>query len=145
MVTAQGGGGWTCGSFASDCGLWSNCELVHTAALSFQGLCWLGPSARRMKDMLKLNTDWLRWVVGLFTGHCHLKGHFIQLRLTYDPTCDRCVEEDGSASHIQCDCEAIAYLRFCHLSQFFMEPSDYYDAPTNNVLHFIRSLILIKG
>lgn len=25
------------------------------------------------------------------------------------------------------DCEAIDYLRFCHLGQFFMEPSDYYD------------------
>jgi hypothetical protein len=34
------------------------------------------PSARRTKDLLKLNTEQLRWVVGLFTGHCHLKGHF---------------------------------------------------------------------
>jgi ribonuclease HI len=33
-----------------------------------------GPSARRMKDLLKLNRDQLRWVIGLFTGHCHLKG-----------------------------------------------------------------------
>jgi hypothetical protein len=24
---------------------------------------------------LKLNRDQLRWVVGLLTGHCHLKGH----------------------------------------------------------------------
>jgi hypothetical protein len=30
-----------------------------------------------------------------------------------------------SATHILCDCEAIAYLRFCHLGQFFMEPRDY--------------------
>jgi hypothetical protein len=35
-----------------------------------------GPSARRTKDLLKLNRDQLRWIVGLFTGHCHLKGHF---------------------------------------------------------------------
>jgi hypothetical protein len=45
------------------------------------------------------------------------------------PTCESCLEEDESATHILCDCEAIAYLRFCHLGQFFMEPSDYYDAP----------------
>jgi ribonuclease HI len=32
-----------------------------------------GPSARRTKDLLKLNRDQLRWIVGLFTGHCHLK------------------------------------------------------------------------
>jgi hypothetical protein len=49
--------------------------------------------------------------------------------LTDDPTCERCLEEDESATHILCDCEAIANLRFCHLGQFFMEPSDYYDAP----------------
>jgi hypothetical protein len=46
---------------------------------------------------------------------------------------------------ILCDFEAIAYLRFRHLGQFFIELSDYYDAPINKVLHFIRSVILIKG
>jgi hypothetical protein len=32
-----------------------------------------GPSAVRSKDLLKLNGDQLRWIVGPFTGHCHLK------------------------------------------------------------------------
>jgi hypothetical protein len=45
------------------------------------------------------------------------------------PICEMCQEKDESATHILCDCEAIAYLKFCHLGQFFMEPSDYYDAP----------------
>jgi hypothetical protein len=53
-------------------------------------------------------------------------------------TCERCLE-DESATHILCDCEAIANLRFYQLGQFFMEPSDYYDASINRVLHFIRS------
>jgi hypothetical protein len=48
------------------------------------------------------------------------------------------------ATHIRPDCEAIAYLRFRHLGLFFMEPSDYYEAPINKVLHFIRSVGLIK-
>jgi hypothetical protein len=47
--------------------------------------------------------------------------------------------------HVLCDCEAIAYLRFRHLGQFFMEPSDFYDAPIFKVLHFIRSVGLIRG
>jgi hypothetical protein len=47
--------------------------------------------------------------------------------------------------HILCDCEAIAHLRFRHLGQFCMEPSDYYDAPISEVLHFIRSVGLIRG
>jgi hypothetical protein len=88
-----------------------------------------GPLPEGRKDLLKLNRDQLRWVVGLFTGHCHLKGHVSKLELTDDPICKRCLKEDGSTTHILCDCEAIAYLRFHHLGQFFMEPSDYYDAP----------------
>jgi hypothetical protein len=104
-----------------------------------------GPSARRTKYLLKLNRDQLRCVVGLLTGHCHLKGHLFKLGLTDDPTCERCLQEDESATHILCDCEAIAYLRFRHLGQFFMEPSDFYEAPIIKVLHFIRSVGLIKG
>jgi hypothetical protein len=89
--------------------------------------------------------DQLRWVVGLLTGHCHLKGHFFKLGLTYDPICIRCLEEDESATHILCDCEAVDHVRFCRLGQFFMEPSDYYDAPIYKVQSFIRSVGLIKG
>jgi hypothetical protein len=57
----------------------------------------LGPSARRMKVLLKLSRDQLRWVVGLFTGHFHLKGLLFKLGLTDDPTCEWCVEKDESA------------------------------------------------
>jgi hypothetical protein len=57
-----------------------------------------------------------------------------------NPTCERCLEEYESATHILCDCEAITYLKFRHLGQFLMEPSDYYDAPINKVLHFIWSV-----
>jgi hypothetical protein len=72
--------------------------------------------------------------VGLVTGHCHLNGHLFKLGLTDDPTCERCLE-DESATHILCDCEAIAYLKFCHLGQVIMEPSDYYDAPWSPTFH----------
>jgi hypothetical protein len=68
-----------------------------------------------------------------------------QLGLTDDPICETCLQEDGSVTHILCDCEAIAHLRFRHLGQFFMEPSDFYDAPIFKVLHFIRSVGLIRG
>jgi hypothetical protein len=95
---------------------------------------------------LRLNRDQLGWVVGLLTAHCHLKRHLFKLGLTDDPTCERCLQEDESATHsILCDCEATAYLRFSHLGQFFMEPSGFYDAPIIKVLHFIRSVGLIKG
>jgi hypothetical protein len=67
------------------------------------------------------------------------------LGLTNDPICERCLEEDESATHILCDCEAVAHIRFLDLVQFFIEPSDYYDAPIDKVLHFIRGVGLIKG
>jgi hypothetical protein len=35
-----------------------------------------GPSAKRTKELLKLNRNQLRWVVGLLAGHCHLKDTF---------------------------------------------------------------------
>jgi hypothetical protein len=56
----------------------------------------------------------------LLLGHFHLKGHLFKMGLTDDPTCERCLKEDESATHILCDCEAIANLRFRHLGQFFM-------------------------
>jgi hypothetical protein len=104
-----------------------------------------GIYTRIRKDLLKLNRDQLRWMVGLFKGHSHLKGHLFKLGLTDDPTCERCLEEVESATLILYDCEAIAYLRFRHLGQFFMELSDYYDSLINRVLHFIRSVGLLKS
>jgi hypothetical protein len=105
------------------------------------------PSAKRSKDLLKLNRDQLRLIVGLFTKHCHLKRHLLKLRLMDDPTCERCLHEDESATHVLCACEAIAHLQFRHLGQFFFffEPSDYYGAPISRVLQFTRSAGLIEG
>jgi hypothetical protein len=62
-----------------------------------------------------------------------------------DPTCEMCPEGEESATHVLCDCEGTAYLRFRHLGQFFMEPCDFYDVPISKVLHFIRNVGLIKG
>jgi hypothetical protein len=87
----------------------------------------------------------LQWVVGLLTGHCHLKGYLFKLGLTDNPICERCQEKDESATDILCDCETTAYIRFSHLGQFFMEPNDYYDTPIHKVLYFIWSVGLIRG
>jgi hypothetical protein len=71
--------------------------------------------------------------------------HLFKMGLTNSPTCERCLEKDGSGTHILCDCEAIAYLRFRHLGHYFMEPGDYQDAPISNILHFIRSVGLLES
>jgi hypothetical protein len=104
-----------------------------------------GPSVRRTNELLKLNRNQLQWVTGLLTGHCHLRGHLFKLGLMDSATCERCLEKDESATHILCDCEAIAYLRFCHLGHYFMEPGDYQDTPISQILYFIRSVGLLEG
>jgi hypothetical protein len=96
-------------------------------------------------DTKVLNRNQLRWVTGLLTGHCHLKGHLFKMGLTESPTCEWCLEKDESATHILCDCEAIAYVRFRHLGQYFMGPGDYQDAPVSKILHFIRSVEFLEG
>jgi hypothetical protein len=87
----------------------------------------------------------LEWVVGLLTGRCHLKGHLFKLGLGDSPTCEKCQEEDEAATHGLCGCKAFAYLRPRHLGQHFMEPSDYFNAPTYKILHFIQSAGLLRG
>jgi hypothetical protein len=104
-----------------------------------------GPSARRMKDLLKLNGDQLRWVVEFFTRHCHLKEHLFKLGLTDNPIL-RNVRRRRWISHthsmwLWCH----SYLRFRHLGQFSMEPNDYNDSSINKVLQFIPGVELIKG
>jgi hypothetical protein len=64
------------------------------------------PSAKRRKELLSLNRDQLRWVVGLLIGQCHLKGQLFKLGLVNSPRHDRCLEKDESATHILCVCEA---------------------------------------
>jgi hypothetical protein len=46
-----------------------------------------------MHFLLKVNRDQLRWVVGLLTGHRHLKGHLFKLGVTDDPICEGCLEK----------------------------------------------------
>jgi hypothetical protein len=67
------------------------------------------------------------------------------LGLINDPICEKCQEENESATHILCDCEAVTQIRFRHLGEFIMELSDHYDAPIDKGLHFIRGVGLIKG
>jgi hypothetical protein len=68
-----------------------------------------------------------------------------QLGLTNNPTCERGLEKDESATHVLCDYEATAYLIFHHLEHNSMEPGDYQDAPLSKILHFIHSGGLLRG
>jgi hypothetical protein len=54
----------------------------------------------------------------------------------------------GTLENTSTTCEWLSEKWTWHKSKaksVFMEPSDYYDAPIDKVLHFIRSVGLIKG
>jgi hypothetical protein len=104
----------------------------------------MGTLCQKSKGTTEVNRNQLKWVVGLLTGDCHLKGHLIKLGLCDSPTCERCQEKDETAMHVLCECEALAHWRLRHLGQYFMEPSDYFDAPMYKILCFIQSAGLLK-
>jgi hypothetical protein len=83
------------------------------------------PSARKADELLNLSRNQLKIMTGLLTGHCHLKGHLFKLGLVNSPECNRCKQASETASHVVCDCEALATLRFRHLGHHFMKPGDF--------------------
>jgi hypothetical protein len=83
-------------------------------------------------------------MTGLLEGHRHLKGHLLNLGLVNSPECDRCKQESQTASHVICDCEALATLRFRHLGRHFMKPGDFEDISVSNILHFVQGAGLLN-
>jgi hypothetical protein len=48
------------------------------------------------------------------------------------------------ASHVLCDYEALATLRFRHLGRHFMKPGDFEDISVRKILHFVQGLGLLN-
>jgi len=51
--------------------------------------------------------------------------------------CDTCKQVSQTASHILCDCEALATLRFRYLGHHCMQPGEFEDISFSRILHFI--------
>jgi hypothetical protein len=73
------------------------------------------PSAKRAGELLSLSRNQLRILTGLFTRHCHLKGHLFKLGLVDSPQCGSCKQVSETASHVLCDYEAVVALRLRYL------------------------------
>jgi hypothetical protein len=83
---------------------------------------------------LSLNRNQLRILSGLLTGHCRLKGHLFKLGLVNSIECDRCKQASETASHILCDCDALATLRLRHLGHRFIKSGVFEDSQQNTAL-----------
>jgi hypothetical protein len=86
-------------------------------------------SVKKTSLLLQLNRDQRGWMVGLLTGHCHLKTYLFKLGFENSLTCERCLEKDESSKPILCVRETIAYLRFRHTDHYIVEPNDHHDTP----------------
>jgi hypothetical protein len=64
--------------------------------------------------------------------------------LVNSPACDRCMQTSEIASHVVCDCKALATLRFRHLGHHFMKPSDFEDISVSKILNFVQGAGLLN-
>jgi hypothetical protein len=72
------------------------------------------------------------------------KRTLFQPGLVISPECDRCKQATEMASHILCDCEALATLKYRHLDQYFMKPDDFEGISVSKILHFTQSVGLLN-
>jgi hypothetical protein len=91
-----------------------------------------GPCAKRTAELLELSRLQIKQVTELLTGHCRFR-----LEKVSSSNCRRCYHETLTASHVLCDCEALAHLRFRHSGRFFLKPGDYHEIPPSRILCFI--------
>jgi hypothetical protein len=60
------------------------------------------------------------------------------------PDCDRCKQASETASHVLCDCEALAAIRFRYLGYHFMKPGDFKHISVSRLLHFVQNAGLLN-
>jgi hypothetical protein len=96
-------------------------------------------SDKRTAEFLKLKRSQAQ-VKGLLTGHCHLKGHLFKPGTS--PICGTCHMVTETATHILCECVALAGLTFHCLGKHSMEAS-HHKIPLCKILYFVRGTGLL--
>jgi hypothetical protein len=76
--------------------------------------------------------------MGLLTGHRNLKGHVHKQGLVNGSEYDRCKQAYEMASHVLCDCETVATLRFMHLDQHFVKLGNLEEISISRILHLFK-------
>jgi hypothetical protein len=101
-------------------------------------------SAEKGGELLNLSRNQLHIMMGSLTGHWVLEGHLFKPELVKNPKCYRCKQASETASHVLCDCEALAPLRFRHLGHHFMKSSDFEGISVSKILHLVQGEGLLK-
>ena len=72
--------------------------------------------------------------------HTHLERRLFKQGLVNSPWVLICKQASETPSHIPCSCEALATLKFRHLSHNFMQPGDSEDIFVSKTLHFAQGV-----
>jgi hypothetical protein len=114
----------------------------HFESLDFnsQSRSFIDYSSKRTRTILELTKGELSLIAGLLTGHCRLKRHMTRIGKANDDLCSLCLEDEETAEHILCECEAVASTRFRHFGQGYVSPAQYKEIPPRQILKFFNSL-----
>ena len=97
------------------------------------------------REYLNLNRNNARLIVGIVTGHCHLRKHMHRIGINKDnPICRVCGEEDETASHIIFTCGGLASLRHRIFGSATLETLPREKFIINKLLQFLRGGNLLK-
>ncbi|XP_014292539.1 uncharacterized protein [Halyomorpha halys] len=87
--------------------LWRNTRGMEQSKMFLKGSC-----PKRSNCLLNIHRSILRWVTGLYTGHCQLNKHLYKMRLIESPIFRFCRKDEEIAYHIICRGDVAARTRF---------------------------------
>ena len=68
-------------------------------------------------DYLAISRRNLRLITGVQTGHCPLRKHLFNMRLSETPLCRGHGQKDETVQHVLCDCSAVSSTRESFLGE----------------------------
>lgn len=104
----------------------------------------LGPSKELTGNIMSLNREMIRWVVGLMTGHCHLRKHLQRIGLVGDSRCRKCSTSEETAEHVLLECEALGRTRRSIMGLPGREMDTLQQDPVGVIAEFIRRSDLLN-
>ena len=96
------------------------------------------PDIKRAKALLRLPRPRIRAAVSLLTGHGGFNKHLFRMGLCGTSTCPSCRQEEDTACHLLCRCEALHYQRLWTLGQSYLEPADVGTVSLDCLLSFLE-------
>ncbi|KAK9501976.1 hypothetical protein O3M35_012594 [Rhynocoris fuscipes] len=89
-------------------------------------------------ELLNLDKQAVRMIVGLQTGHWDLNNHMHNRLLADDDLCRFCLEEEETTVHVLCQCEGLARLRLRIMGEPYPSPCSFMEEPLSRLKAFIN-------